>query len=131
MAGALGTQSRWTLDSASQGNVRLRRVKSSKTSDGASVEAKNAVGEDFPVGFIDKPGAKTITFEVFAQRGKAEADFRALRDNKEEFGLYKKIVGGPGYHYPICRVSKIDDDDDDEGGHMFSVEIVALREEKL
>lgn len=131
MAGAIGTQARWSLDSISQGNVRLRRVKSSKTSDGSSTEAVNAVGEDDPVGFKDKPGAKTITFEVYEQQGRPEADWQKLKDTKEVFSLTKQIVGGGRVQYPVCRVAKIDKDNDDEGSHMLSVEVIALQEKPL
>lgn len=123
----LGTQARITIDSPSQGNVRLRYNKSSKVSDGASAEAKNAMGSDVPVGFIFKPGAKTITLEIFQQQGvKPECDFVAMRDARELFSMTREIVGGAETQYLPCVVSKIDEDDDEEGGHMLSVEIIAL-----
>lgn len=131
MAGALGTQATWTIDSISQGNVRLRRVKSSKTNDGSSTTAENAVGEDDPVGFKDKPGPKTITLEVYEEQGTAECNWQLLKDTKEVFSLTKQIVGGRRVQYPVCRVSKIDPDNDNEGSHMLAVEIVALKEKTL
>lgn len=131
MAGQLATQAVWTLDSTSQGNVRLRRVKSSKTADASSTEMKNAIGEDFPVGFIDKPGGKTTTFEIFVEQGNPEVDWQFLKDSKEYFSMTKQVVGGKRYQYPICRVAKVDKDDDDEGSHMMSVEVMALEEKPL
>lgn len=131
MAGALGTQATWTLDSISQGNVRLRRIKESKTSDGSSTTAENAVGEDDPVGFKDKPGPKTITLEVYEEQGAAECNWQLLKDTKEVFSLTKQIVGGRRVQYPVCRVSKIDPSNDSDGGQMFSVEVVALKEKTL
>ena len=56
MANALATQATITINSVSQGTVRLKRCKSSKVSDGAKTEAVTAMGEDDPVGFRDAPG---------------------------------------------------------------------------
>lgn len=131
MAGPIGTQSRWTLNSTSQGNIRLRRVEDYKISDGASTEAVNAVGEDDPVGFRDKPGAQTITFTVYQEQGKPEVDYHALKRNKEQFTLTQEIVNGGQFQYRPCRVSKIDPSGDNEGKHMFDVEIVALSKKPL
>lgn len=132
MAGQLGTQSVWTIDSLSQGNVRLRRVKTSKMVDGSSTEAMNAVGENDPVGYKDKPGPKTITLDVYTEQAlEPEVDWQFLKDTKEFFSMTKQIVNGQRFQYPVCRVSKVDKDDDDEGSHMMSVEIVALSEKPL
>lgn len=131
MGNAIATQARWTLNSASQGNVRLRRVSDYKISDGASTEAVNAVGEDDPVGFRDKPGAKTITFTVHAEQGDPEVDYYALKIAKEQFSLTKALVLGKRVQYPVCRVSKAEPTGDDEGKHTFDVEIIALREKPL
>jgi len=132
MSAALATQARVTIDSKTQGNVQLRFNKSSKVSDGASAEAKNAMGSDAPVGFIFKPGAKTITLEVFQQQGvKPECDFKKMKANRELFSLVRVIVGGQATQYTPCVVSKIDEDDDEEGNHMLSVEIIALEDRPL
>jgi hypothetical protein len=63
----IATQTRITISSVTQGNVRLRRCKSSKVNDGAKTTAATAMGEDDPVGFVDAPGAKTITLEVYEE----------------------------------------------------------------
>jgi hypothetical protein len=125
----LGTQARITIDSPSQGNVRLRFNKSSKVVDGATAEAKNAMGSDVPVGFIFKPGAQTITLEVYVQQGvKPECDFKEMKRNREIFSMVREIVGGQETQYLPCVVSKVDEDDDEEGGHMQQVEIIGLEQ---
>ena len=132
MAGPIGTQARITVDSPLDGSVRLKRCKDSKIADGASVEGANAVGEDDPVGFVDKPGVKTITLSVYEEQGvKPEVDYHALKDGKIVFSMTRAIVGGRSEQYPTCRVSKIDKDDDAEGSHMISVEIIALTRKPL
>lgn len=131
MANSLGTQARISISSVTQGNKRLRRCKSSKVSDGASTEAQTAMGEDDPVGFIRKPGAKTITLSILEEQGKPEVDWDALVDSQEVFSLTREIVGGRRTQYPFCVASKAEPDDDDEGKHMVEVEIVALRRKAL
>lgn len=128
---ALATQATIDISSATQGNKRLRRVKSSKVSRQGSTELETAMGEDDAVGFIDKPGGFTITLSVLAEQGKPEVDYDALIDTKEVFSLTRSIVGGPRFQYVECRVSKADPDDDDQGKHMIEVEIVALRRRRL
>lgn len=130
-AGPIGSQARWVLNSVSQGNIRLKRVKDYKIGDDATTEAVTAVGEDDPVGFRDKPGAKTITFTCYAEQGPGEVDWRALKVGRETFSLTKEIVNGLRVQYPQCRVSKVEPSGDDEGTHMFDVEIIALREKAL
>src|SRR5262250_2900911 len=122
MANAVATQARITISSTSQGNVRLRRCKSSKVSDGAKTEAVTAMGEDDPVGFIDKPGPKTISLSIYQEQGKPEVDYDFLKSSKEVFAMVREIVGGKRYQYTSCRVSTVEPDDDDEGKHMLSVE---------
>ena len=131
MAGPIGTQARVTVDSTVQGSVRLRRCKTSKVSDGASAEAVNALGEDDPVGFRFKPGAKTITLEIYAEQGKPEFDwFLALR-SRDVIAITREIVNGMEEQFPVAVVSKIDTDDDDEGSHMMTVELLALSRKPL
>jgi len=131
MANAVATQARVTVSSASQGNVRLRRCKSSKVSDGAKTQAVTAMGEDDPVGFIDSPGAQTISLEVYQEQGRPEIDYYRLKATREFFSMTREIVGGLRYQYPACRVSTVEPDDDDEGKHMLSVEIIALSQKPL
>lgn len=129
--GPIVTQARVTVDSTVQGNVRLRRCKSSKVSDGVSVDAKTALGEDDPIGFTWKPGAKTITLEIYAEQGTPEFDWMKAQRERDIFAITRELVGGAEEQFPVCTVSKIDTDDDDEGGHMMTVEVLALRREPL
>lgn len=131
MANALATQARVSIASASQGNKRLRRVKSSKVGRSSSTEAQTAMGEDDPVGFTRKPGANTITLSVLEEQGKPEVDWEALEDSQEVFAITREIVGGRRTQFPFCVVSKTEPDDDDEGKHMLDVEIVALQRKRL
>src|SRR5690349_8201048 len=117
MANAIATQARLTISSATQGNVRLRRVESSKVSDDAKTEAVTAVGEDDPIGFRDSPGAKTITLSVYEEQGTPEVDYRRLKVSKEVFALTREIVGGKRFQYPVCRVSKAEPSSDNDGKH--------------
>lgn len=128
--GDISSQHVWSIN-CSQGSKQLRRMKTYDVSDESSVETRNAVGSDFPIGFVDKPGGKTITFEYYSERPKPEIDWRKLRDARETFSLTRQIVGGQRVQYPECRVSKVGPSGDDEGEHMISVEIVALGEKNL
>ncbi len=125
------SQSRWVLNSASQGNKRLRRVESSKVSTDASREAVMAQGEDKPIGIIKKAGAITITFSVFEEQGTPEVNWRRLNDLDEWFTLDRSVVGGKSYQYTDCQVSKVEPSGDNGGKHMFDVEIIALNERPL
>lgn len=132
MAGKLATQARVTIDSASQGNVRLRACKDSKVADGSSVEPKNGLGEDDPIGVIRKPGAKTISLNIYQEQGaKPEVDYHVLKDRMEAFVLTREVVGGATTEYSPAYVSKIDEEDDEDGGHMMSVEVIALKRRRL
>lgn len=131
MANALGTQARYVIFSPSQGTVRLRRMFDAKVKDGATTEAVNAIGEDDPVGFRDKPGAKTITLSIYEEQGKPEVDYRKMKAAKEYFSMTREIVNGKKLQYPVCRISTIEPSDDNEGKHTFDVEIVALSEKEL
>lgn len=130
MGSPVASQARVWIN-CSQGNVRLKRCKDSKVADGASVEAVNALGEDDPVGAIDKPGAKTISLSIYQEQGTPELDYHALKDAREWFSVTRAIVNGKREQFPMCRVSKIDTDDDAEGSHMYSVEIIALTRKPL
>ena len=65
MANSPGTQARISIRSATQGAKRLKRVSDSKVSDGSSTDTVNAIGEDEPIGFIRKPGNRTISLTVY------------------------------------------------------------------
>lgn len=125
------SQSRWTISSVSQGNKKLRRVKSSKVSTDKGREAVTAQGEDRPIGTIKKVGALTITFSVFEEQGTPEVDYRRLDALDEFFTLTREIVGGKRYQYVDCQVSKVEPSGDNAGEHMLDVEIIALEEKPL
>jgi hypothetical protein len=126
MANELSSQARVTISSVSQGNVRLRRCKSSKVSGGPTTDAQTAMGEDDPVGFTDKPGAWKIALDVLQEKGKPEIDYVALLFSKELFTVVREVVGGQRFQFAPCRVVSAEPDDDDEGKHTLSVEITAL-----
>lgn len=131
MAAEIATQSVWSINSRSQGSKQLKMLKSYDVSDESSVETRNAVGSNRPVGFVDKPGGVSIGFEYYSERPKPEVDWRYLRDSKEVFPLTRQIVGGRRIQYPECRVSKVSPKGDEEGEHMESVEIVSFGEARL
>jgi hypothetical protein len=125
MANDLGTRARWRIK-CSQGNKRLRRVKDAKVNHGAGLEAPNALGEDAPIGFVDKPGPRTITFSVYEEVGDPEIDWDLLFATKEKFVMEQEIVGGLEWQFLPCRVAKVDKDEDADGKNMKSVEVLAL-----
>lgn len=126
------SQKRWFLSSASQKNLRLRRVKSYTITDDSDVEAVNAVGEEEPVGFRDKVGGITIEFDYYFEQGAAEVNWRALKDSKELVSLVSQDEnGGERLQYLPARVANVAGDGDDEGSHMGKVKIVALGRKRL
>ncbi len=131
MSGMVATQARWSINSTSQGNVRLRRVKDHSIKSERKKEAINAMGEDDPVGHTVKPGARTITFNVIEEQGNPEVDWEFLEESGEYFSLTKQLVNGKRVQYPECVVSSVEGTGDDEGKHMKSVEIIALRVKRL
>lgn len=114
----------------SGGNVRLTKVKSCEVSDGRSTEAVNAIGSDAPIGFRDKPGAQTLTLEVYDETD-PEVDYYKLKRDREEFDFVIQDDNGKRQQFLPCRVSKIDRSKSDEGEHMLSVEIIALQPKDL
>jgi hypothetical protein len=88
-----------------------------------------AQGEDIPIGTVFSPGADTISFDVYTERGTPEVDYLALFKSGELFTLTREIAGGKSYQYVDCVVSKKPEpDDDNQGKHTFSVEILAMDE---
>lgn len=125
------TKAIWTINSASQGNKRIRRMKDYDFGDGASRETHGEVGEDDHVGTIKKPGGKTVTFNMRETKGaKPEIDWQALNESDEWFSLTKQIGGGRRTQYARCQVSKIDDSGSEEGVIEYSVEIVIVGKPK-
>jgi hypothetical protein len=127
----ISSQSIWSINSVSQGSKQLTRLRSYDVTDDSSVETRNAVGQNKPIGFVDKPGGCSISFEYYMERPKPEVDWRKLRDSKELFSLTQQIVGGERLQYPVCRVSKLSPSGDEEGEHMVTVEIVTLGDKRL
>lgn len=130
MSNDLATKSRWRIK-CSQGNKRLRRVKDAKVSDGRKSEAQNALGENAPIGTVDSPGPRNITFSVYQEVGDPEIDYDALCTSKEWFTLEQELVGGKEWQFIPCKVVKCDDDSDADGKNMLSVEIIALDKKPL
>lgn len=122
----------WYINSASQGNKRIKRMKDYSVSDGAATETVGEVGSSEHVAFMDKPGGLTITFNIRETKGvKPEIDWHYLKETKELVALTKAPEGGQRAHYPECRVSKIDDQGDDGGENAYTVELAVLKRQKL
>lgn len=122
------SQKRWFLSSATQKNLRLRRVKSYTITDDSDSETVNSVGEEFPIGFRDKPGGYTIEFDYYFEQGTPEVGWRKLKETKEIVTLVSQDEnGGERLQYRPARVVNVAGDGDDEGSHMGKVKILALR----
>ncbi|MBA2718932.1 MAG: hypothetical protein H0U52_06795 [Chloroflexi bacterium] len=132
MPNDVASQATWQINSASQGNKKLRRVQSYDISDGSSVEAVGEVGSDRMVAFRRKPGAKTISFEIAELKvAKREVNWEYLEETGEVVSLTKQVVSGIRTQYPEAMVSKIDFTGDVDGKHMYTVEIIALERKGL
>lgn len=122
----------WFINSASQGNKRIKRMKDFSVSDGASTESVGEVGSSEHVAFMDKPGGLSVTFQIRETKGvKPEIDWHLLKSTREVFSLTKAPDGARRTQLPECRVSKIDDQGDDGGENSYSVEIAVLRRQRL
>ena len=127
--GDIASQSRWEIDSATQGNKRLKRVESSQVSSDASREAQTAQGEDRTVGSTFKPGAIKGSFTVFVEKGTPEVDYRALFWSGEYFSLTRNIVDGASYQYTNVQVSSLPNvSGDNQGSHKYTVDWIAQDE---
>jgi hypothetical protein len=127
--GDIASQSRWKIASSSQGNKRLRRVQSSQVSSDAKREAQTAQGEDEIVGTTFSPGAITISFTAYVEKGTPEVDYKTLFDSGEYFTLDREIVGGKSYQYVDCQVSTFPNvSGDNSGAHTFQVSILCRAE---
>jgi hypothetical protein len=132
MAQDIATKANWFINSASQGNKRLARVKDYDISDGASKEADTEVGSDDPVGFTRKPGPKTITFNCRQTKGaKPDVDWEKLAEGDEVFSLTMQVTGGRRVQFPRVQCSKVDFSGDDQGELTYSVECIALARKSL
>ncbi len=132
MSNDVASQIVWTINSDSQGNKRIRRMKDWDVSNDASTEAQNEVGSTEPTAFVDKPGAKTITFNIRETKGtRPEIDWDALESSKEVFSLTRQVTGGRRTQWPECKVSKVSSSGDDESTNMYSVEIIALSQKRM
>jgi hypothetical protein len=132
VADDLASQARWTINSSVAGNKQLKRVQSYDVSDDSSVEAQPEVGSESPVGFLRKPGALMISFEITETKGvRREIDWERLKLLDNTFSLTKQVKGGQRTQFPECKVSKIDYTGDAEGKHSYTVEIVALSQKPM
>lgn len=123
------SQSRWSIASTTQGNKKLRRVQSSQVSSDAKREAQTAQGEDIPIGTTFTPGAITISFTVYLEKGKPEVNYTPMLYSGEYFTLTREIVGGKSYQYVDCQVASFPNiSGDNQGGHTFQVDILAMQE---
>lgn len=132
MANDVASQAVWSINSASQGNKRIRRMKDWDVGNDASVEAQNEVGSREPTAFVEKPGPRTITFNIRETKGsRPEIDWDALESSREVFSLTRQFVGGRRTQWPECMVSKVSSSGDDESSNMYSVEILALSQRRM
>lgn len=132
MANEFASQAAWSINSITQGNKRLRKMEDYDVSSDAAKEAQNEVGSDFPVGFVRKPGAKTISFTFREAKGRnPEIDWEYLESSDEVFSLTKQVIGGQRVQYPECQVSTTGTSGDKDGTHTRTVEILVLKEKKL
>lgn len=129
--GNIVTASRWSIDSASQGNKRLIDVKSgSPSSDRDAEVAFNT--ESQPVGHKIKPGAGKIEFEAYIRAGRPEVDWYALETSGEQFLITQYPVGASyKLQYSGCIVANVTADSNDAGDHMAKVTLVWLRREQM
>lgn len=125
--GEVVSQSYLFIDSPSQGNKKLVRVKTFTPKDDRDVEIVTAIGVDTGAGFRDKPGGGEVQLEVYREMGKPEVDYEYVQDVKEIFALTRQDVGGRRFQYQGCRVAKIEDASDNEGSHMKSVTVKYTR----
>jgi hypothetical protein len=129
MANDIATGATWQINCSARagGNKRIRRAQSVEVSDGGSVTAVPEVGPGEMVGFMDAPGAHTITLSMRQTKGATpEIDWLYLKTAKEVFSLTRQVIGGPRTQYPECRVSNISPSDNDQGEITYTVEIIAL-----
>lgn len=128
----IASQAKWTINAPEPiGNKPLRRLKDYSISDESDVETVNEVGSDDPVGFRDKPGAKTLTFNEYVPQDRPEVDWAYLKRNKLVFSLTAQYVGGERVQFFPCRVAQVGRSGDDEATHMREIKIVALKESPL
>lgn len=120
------SQARYYINSASQGNKQLRKVKSLDVKDDSKVEVVRAVGVDGGAGFQASTGGYSLTLEVYGETGKEEVDWEALKAAGEQFSFTVQAVGGRRMVFRPCRVSSIGQKGDDGGSHMRTVEVVSL-----
>lgn len=127
----VASQRQWFINSASQGNRRLRGVSSYSTDDESETEMVNEVGSDDPQGFRRKPGGFAIEFELNELEGVPEVDWDKLKESREVFSLTAQLAAGRRHQYLDCTVSAYSGEGDDEGSHTATVSIVALRRKVL
>jgi hypothetical protein len=128
----IATIATWSINSASQGNKKIRRLTSASTSSDGSVTAINELGSSVPVGFEIAPGGHTISLELRETKGaRPEIDWHKLEETKEVFSLTRQVKEGRRQQFPECMVSKIDDEVEAEGKLTFSVEIIALQRKRM
>jgi hypothetical protein len=115
------------------GNKRIRAMESFDEGEEGSVETRTEVGPSRnAAGFVTIPGGKTISFTIRETKGaQPEIDWEYLKDNEILFGLTKQIIGGRRRQYAECRVSTIAPTGDNAAELMFTVEIVALAQDRL
>lgn len=128
----IATQATWSINSTSQGNKKIRRMKTAGVTSNASVDAVTEMGSSVPVGFEVKPGAFMVSLNIKETKGiRPEVDWYKLDETKETFALTRQVLGGRRMQYPICMVSKVDEEGDADGKHEYTVEIVALERKRL
>lgn len=121
----------WFINSASQGNRQLRGLQDAGVEDGSSVETINEVGNEYPVGFVDKPGPITLNFTEKVMEGEPDCDWVELQKLKELFSMTRKYTAGQRVQFLDCRVSTVNESGDAEGENTREVSVMCLRRKAL
>jgi hypothetical protein len=127
----LATLVRLYISSVSQGNKQLFHISKIDPKDEAKKTAQTGLGSQRAIGWIQSPGAITITLTSYIAKGKQECDWQFLADSAEEFTLNIEVVGGDRTQYMPCVVSTANPSYDKDGNNVVEVEIVALDKKRL
>lgn len=124
----------WFINSASQGNKRLKGCTEVGADDESETEAVNEVGspDGTPQGFRDKPGPHTIELSLNElEEANPEVDWDKLKATREVFTMTRQVVSGRRRQFLDCRVSSFSTSDNADGEITGSVSIISLRRKVL
>ena len=125
--GEVISQTKFFIDSPSQGNKQLVRVKSADVTDDQDVEVVKAVGVEGGAGFRHQTGGGTISLDVYRETVAPEVAWRTLQRTRETFTFTIQDTDGLRESYQSCRVANVARKSDESGSHMDTVKLVFLR----